>query len=146
MRKSHFFLIAAFLCCMFPACFYSDTEMYEVDPLAGDPPNISISTNLDTLDLPQVNDSLALIYHVQISGGELYYVYAEVAGHMVFDSDSTQGIFWIYPQMADSSGVDTLSMEFYYSSNSNSLADKVGYEALLERLKFALDFNQGEQQ
>jgi hypothetical protein len=45
--------------------------------------------------------------------------------------------------LADSSGVDTLYMEFYYSSNTNSLADKVNYEARTEILKFAIDFNPG---
>jgi hypothetical protein len=123
------------------ACFYSDTEIYEVDPIPGDPPSISVSTNLDTLNNPPVNDSLEVIYDVEISGGEFYYVYADVVNTTVYESDSSHGSFWINPALADSSGVDTLDMEFYYSSNSNSFADKVGYEALIDSLKFAIDFN-----
>jgi hypothetical protein len=124
-----------------PACFYSDTEMFEVEPIPGDPPLFSLSTNLDTLLNPPVNDSLEVNYDVEISGGELYYLYADVASTTIYESDSSSGSFWINASLADSSGVDTLYMEFYYSSNSNSLADKVGYEALVEYLSFAIDFN-----
>lgn len=127
----------------FAGCFYSDRDMYYVEPIAGDPPLISVSTNLDTLQNPPVNDSLEVNYLVEISGGEFYYVYADVTGSTIFESDSTHGTFWITSLMADSSGVDTLYMEFYYSTNTNSLADKFGYEASVEYLNFAVDFNLG---
>jgi hypothetical protein len=117
--------------------------MYNVEPIADDPPLISVSTNLDTLQNPPVNDSLEVDYLVEISGGEFYYAYADVAGSTIFESDSTRGTFWITSLMADSSGVDTLYMEFYYSTNTNSLADKFGYEASVEYLNFAVDFNLG---
>ena len=123
------------------ACFYSDTKIYEVEPIPGDPPVFSVNTNLDTLYNPPVNDSLEVIYNVEISGGELYYLYADVGSTSIFESDSTSGSFWIYPSLADSSGIDSLYMEFYYSSNSNSLADKAGYEAIIEYLSYAIDFN-----
>ncbi len=112
-----------------------------MEPIPGDPPLFSVSTNLDTLSNPTVNDSLEVIYDVEISGGELYYLYADVGNTTIFESDSTSGSFWIFPILADSSGIDSLYMEFYYSSNSNSLADKTGYEALVEYLSFAIDFN-----
>jgi len=145
MRKALFFLLAAMFLFVIPACFYTDSEMFEVSPVPGDPPVFSVTTNLDSLALPKINDSLEIIYDVEIAGGELYYVYAELAGTPLFESDSTSGFFWIYPEMADSPGVDTLFMDFYYSSNSNSLADKVGYEALVDYLKIAVDFNEGVQ-
>ena len=145
MRKAVLFLVKVSLLFLAPSCFYSDPEIFEVEPLPGDPPVFSVSTNLDSLDHPPVNDSLELIYQVEISGGELYYVYAEIAGTPVFESDSTFGLFWIYPGMADSTGVYTLSMDFYYSSNSNSLAARVGYEALVDHLQIPLDFNGGGQ-
>lgn len=125
----------------FKACSYSDLEIYEVEPTPGDPPVFSVSTNLDSLHNPDVNDSLEVIYHVDISGGELYYLYADVGSTPVFESDSTAGSFWILPSYADSSGIDSLYMEFYISSNSNSLADLVGYEALVEYLSVAINFN-----
>jgi hypothetical protein len=141
MRKYIPILFAALLMAGLPACFYSDSEMYYVEPIPGDPPVRLVSTNLDTLYNPQVNDSLEVIYQVEVSGGEFYYVYADVASSTVFESDSTYGSFWITPDMADSSAVDTLYMEFYYSSNTNSMADKLRYEALLDYLKIAIDFN-----
>jgi hypothetical protein len=141
MRKFIPVLFAALLLAGLPACFYADSEMYNVEPVPGDPPVRSVITNLDTLYNPQVNDSLEVIYQVEVSGGKFYYVYADVASSTVFESDSTYGSFWITSDMADSLGVDTLYMEFYYSSNSNSMADKLGYEALLDYLKIAIDFN-----
>ena len=134
-------LFAALLLAGLPACFYNDAEMYNVEPVPSDPPVRSVITNLDTLYNPQVNDSLEVIYQVEVSGGEFYKVYADVASSTVFESDSTYGSFWITSDMADSLGVDTLYMEFFYSSNSNSMADKLGYEVLLDYLKIAIDFN-----
>ena len=141
MRKFIPILFAALLLAGLPACFYTDSEMYYVEPVPDDPPVRSVATNLDTLHNPQVNDSLEVIYQVEVSGGEFYYVYADVASSTVFESDSTYGSFWITSYMADSLGVDTLYMEFFYSSNSNSMADKLGYEVLLDYLKIAIDFN-----
>ena len=136
-------IFAALLFSGLRGCYYSDTDMFYVEPIPDDPPILTISTNLDTLHDPPVNDSLEVNYLVDISGGEFYYVYADVAGSTVFESDSTEGSFWITSSMAGSSGIDTLYMEFYYSTNSNSLADMFGYEALAEYLNFALDFNLG---
>lgn len=127
----------------FSGCFYSDTDMYFVEPVPGDPPQLTVTTNLDTLYNPLVDDSLEVTYLADITGGELYYVYAELAQSTVFESDSTQGSFWITPFMADSAGIDTLHMGFYYSANTNSLADLFGYEARVKYLDFALDFNTG---
>ena len=141
MRKFIPILFSVLLLAGLPACFYTDSEMYNVEPVPVDPPVRSVVTNLDTLHNPQVNDSLEVIYQVEVSGGEFYYVYADVASSTVFESDSTYGSFWITPDMADSLGVDTLYMEFYYSTNSNSMADKLGYEALLDYLNIAIDFN-----
>ena len=141
MRTSFYIFITLMLLSGMPACFYSDTEMFYVEPVAGDLPDITVSTNLDTLHNPQVNDSLEVEYLVEISNGEFFYVYADLAGSVVYESDTSQAAFWITPYMADSAGIDTLYMEFYYSSNTNSLADKLGYEARVKNLKFALDFN-----
>ncbi len=146
MNKALITLMAVTLVFLLPACFYSDPEIFEVEPVPGDPPVFSVSTNLDSLDHPPVNDSLELIYQVEISGGEFYYVYAEIAGNPVFESDSAFGLFWIYPEMADSTGVYTLYMDFYYSSNSNSLAARIGYEALVDHFNIPLDFNGGGQE
>ena len=141
MGKYITIIITLLLLSGFQACFYSDAEMFEVEPISGDPPLFSVTTNLDTLFNPPVNDSLEVTFSVEISGGEFYYLYADVVNTTVYESDSSFGSFWIYPSLAVSSGVDTLYMEFYYSSNSNSLADKVGYEAIANLQKYAIFFN-----
>jgi hypothetical protein len=143
MENRYYIWLTALLMSCLPGCFYSDSDMYYVEPIPDDPPELTVSTNLDSLYNPPVNDSLEVEYRVDIRHGELYYVYAEIARAMVFESDSVYGSFWITPFMADSAGIDTLHMEFYYSSNTNSLADKLGYEALVKYLDFALDFNTG---
>jgi len=134
-------LIATIL--LLPSCFYSDSEIYEVEPVSGDPPVISVFTNLDTLVNPPVNDSLEVIYNVEIEGGDLYYVDAVISSIQIFESDSIHGSFWITHSMSAVTGVDTLYIDYYYSSNSNSLADITGYEARIKNLKIAVDFNLG---
>ena len=141
MKRSIYTLLAVVLLALPQSCFYSDSELYRLDPIPGDPPVFSLSTNLDTLYHPAVNDSLHVSYQVEIEGGEFYYMYAVIANTTVYESDTTRGSFWIYPELATDSGVDTLFIDLYYSTNSNSLADQVGYEAILETVKFAVDFN-----
>jgi hypothetical protein len=141
MKKSGYILFTVLLLFLLKACFYSDTDIYYVDPVPGDPPEISVSTNLDTLINPQVNDSLKVIYTAEVVGGEYYYVYASVHNILIYESDLAEGSFWIQSSLADSSGVDTLLMQFYYSTNTNSLADLAGYDALEKKVKIAVDFN-----
>ena len=141
MKRNIYILVIAILLALPYSCFYSDSELYRVNPIPGDHPVCSISTNLDTLYHPAVNDSLLLSYQVEIEGGEFYYIYAVITNTLVYDSDSTRGTFWIYPELTTDSGVDTLYLDLYYSTNSNSLADKVGYEAILKTVKIAVDFN-----
>ena len=143
MRSAICIIFAALILASFQGCFYSDSDMYYVDPVPGDPPLISISTNLDTLGIPTVSDSLEVYYLTEVSNSEFYYMYAYIAGSTIYESDSTRGTFWVTPFMADSSGIDTLHMDFYYSTNSNSLADQFGYEAVIESLAYAIDFSLG---
>lgn len=141
MRQFIYILVVAMLFSMLPACFYTDSEMYRADPVPDDPPVVSITTSLDTLNNPPVNDSIEVIYEVDIEGGEFYYFYAVVANNLAYESDSIHGSFWVNSSMADEPGVDTLYLDFYYSSNTNSLADIVKYESLMQTRVFALDFN-----
>ena len=143
MRRVFHITFAILILASLPACFYDDSDMYFVEPVPGDPPLISLSTSLDTLVNPTVSDSLEVAYLVEVSNGEFYYMYAYLAGSTVYESDSTQGTFWITSFMADSSGIDSLYMDFYFSTNSNSLADQLGYEAVVESLSYAIDFSMG---
>ena len=139
--RMHISILLATIMLLLPSCFFTDSELYQVEPVPGDPPVISVVTNLDTLVNPAVNDSLEVIYDVDIEGGDLYYVNVVIAGTQIFDSDSIHGSFWVTHSMSVVTGLDTLHMDFYYSSNSNTIADIVGYEALIKHLKFELDFN-----
>lgn len=141
MRQFIYILVVPMLFLMLPACFYSDSEVYKVEPVPDDPPVVSLTTSLDTLNNPPVNDSLEVFYEVDIEGGEFYYLYAVVANSLAYESDSISGSFWVNSSLADEPGVDTLYMDFYYSSNTNSLADIVKYESLMQTRAFALDFN-----
>jgi len=141
MRNSFSILLFTLLLAGLPACIYTDSTLYFAEPIPGDPPLISVSTNLDSLLNPPVNDSLELVYQVEISGGDFYYLYADVGSSTVYESDSDSGSFWITPDLVTSPGIDSVYMEYYYSSNSNSLADKLGYEVLVKYLNIAIDFN-----
>jgi hypothetical protein len=143
MRKHIYIFLTGLFLAGIPSCIFTDSETYYVDPIPGDLPQILVSTNLDTLYNPPVKDSLQVSYLVNISGGDFYYVYADIVNKTIFESDSMEGTFWITGSMAESAGVDTLYMEFYYASNSNSLGDKTGFEALSEILTFAVDFQPG---
>lgn len=122
------------------ACFFNDSEWYQVDPVPDDPPLVTVVTNLDTLENPRVNDSLQVIYDLSIENGEFYVLDAVLADETIYLSDSTNGTFWVYPDQ--SADVDTLYLDFYYSSNSNTLADLAGYEARSTTLKYAIDFTE----
>jgi len=122
------------------ACVYSDYGNYFVEPIADDPPIIFVSTNLDTMYQPVVSDSLEVIYEVDIQNGDVYFVDAWVGGSRVYESDTTQASFWLYPDDAQIPGIDTLWLDIYYSTNSNSLADALELEALEFNLKYAIDF------
>jgi hypothetical protein len=143
MRSFRLFLMLVLLWSGLPGCFFSDTSIYEAEPVAGDPPILTVSTNLDTLIDPPVNDSLQVIYGIEVSGGEFYYMFADVGENPVFESDSSDGSFWIPSSLAETPGVDTLMLEIYYSTNTNTLADKVGYDVNVEQFKYPVDFNLG---
>lgn len=143
MKKACPVLFTCVVLCLLGACIFTDDSLYEVDPVAGDPPVVSVITNLDTMELPRVNDSLQVIYDLSIENGQFFFMEAVVTAGTVHFSDSASGSFWIYPFQSLSNDIDTLSLEFYHSSNTNTLADLTGYEARITRLKYAIDFNQG---
>ena len=143
MKRACPVLVSCMVLCLVSACYFTDNSLYEVDPVAGDPPEVSVITNLDTMDLPRVNDSLQVIYDLSIENGEFFFMEALVTEGTVHASNSALGSFWIYPFQSQSNDIDTLILEFYHSSNTNTLADITGYEARITRLKYAIDFNQG---
>ncbi len=78
---------------------------------------------------------------MSVENGAFYYAYASVNELTVYESDSTEGSFWLHSADAGTEGSDTLCFELYYSTNSNSLADIIGYEALDTLISYAINFN-----
>jgi hypothetical protein len=120
------------------ACYYVDKDVYEVEPVAGDPAVVSVASNLDTLNNPPVGDSLEVFYSVTVENGEFYFMDALLSGETFYTTDSIEGSFYVYP--SQSIGLDSLYMDFYHSSNTNTLADKTGYEARVTSRSYAIDF------
>ena len=142
MKKQVIILMSVFAILM-SACIYSDLGVYNAEPIAGDPPTISVTTNLDTLTNPTVVDSLEVIYEIGIENGELYFVDALVKDIPVHESDTTHGSFWIYSNVLTEPGPDTLYLNIYYSTNSNSLADIIDFESALLELKYPIWIDKG---
>jgi len=142
VRKAILILISFATLSLLNACFFTDSEIYRVDPVADDPPIVSVLSNLDTLINPRVNDSLLVSYEVAVENGEFYLMEAMVSEGIVHSSDTAYGSFWVYPSQSDETDLDTLFMEFYHSSNTNTLADRTGWEARITMRKYAIDFSE----
>jgi hypothetical protein len=142
MRKIILALISFATLSLLNSCFFTDEEFYRVDPVADDPPQVSVLSNLDTLSNPRVNDSLLVSYEVAVVNGEFYLMEALVSDGIVHSSDTAYGSFWVYPSQSDETALDTLNMKFYHSSNSNTLADLTGWEARITQRKYAIDFSE----
>ena len=141
MRNTIWVLVTLITLSLLSACLYLDDESYRVEPVADDPPEVSVLTNLDTIPHPVVGDSLQVIYELSIVNGEFYFLEAVLSDMTVHSSDSAQGSFWIYPAQSNEPELDTLFIDFYHSSNTNTLADLTGYEARTFILKYAIDFS-----
>jgi len=141
MRKAILVLISFTVLVLLSACSFTDTEFYRADPVADDPPVVSVLTNLDTLFNPKVNDSLQVIYEVSVVNGNFYFMEALVSSWTIHSSDSAYGSFWVYPSQSYETDLDTLYLDIYHSSNSNTLADRIGYEASITRQAYIIDLN-----
>jgi hypothetical protein len=139
--KKWYLMISAGMLILCHSCFYTETDIYFVDVVPGDPPVFSVSTNLDTIVDPVVSDSLEVIYEAEIENGEFYLVQSYLSDGFIFQSDSLQDAFWIHLEDEASPGLDTLYLYFYYSTNSNSLADLVKAEANIVQRKYPITFH-----
>ena len=141
--KKQVIIFLAGIVAMIGACTYSESGIYHVDPVPGEVPIISVSTNLDTIDNVIVTDSLEVAYNVEIENGDFYLVEAYLANQLAYYSDTTHGAFWISWELVGEPGIDTLSFYFLYSTNSNSLAEIVGVEYNLIQLDYEINFDPG---
>ena len=137
-------LILAGVVAVIGSCVYSESGTYNVDPVPGEPPTFQASTNLDTIPNPIVLDSLEVFYDAEIENGEFYQVEAYSFEENVYLSDSTHGSFWISYDSLYRTGMDTLSLFFFYSTNSNSLADIVSAEYNVLELEYPILYGEEE--
>jgi len=140
--------LTAVLC----GCIYTSNERYMVDPVPGDPAVVSATVNLDTVNVNPYSDSLLVTYEFSVDGGKLYYVQSLIETYSIYefltdyDPDTLNGpyvladSFWLDVAVPPDSGIYTLYLDFYYSSNTNSLGDILGVEADVLTLQFMIDF------
>ena len=143
---SIFLILAMFLA----ACSYSSSEVYYANPVPGDTATVMLSTNLDTIDIVVISDSLLFKYRAEIENGELYFTRASIGNTTLYqyatdyDPDTIIGSFvltdsfWIWSSPATDIGLYSLLFTLYYSSNTNSLGDQLGVEADILNLEFEL--------
>lgn len=140
MRLSGPGIIIGVLALICQGCIYMEPETYFVDPVPSDPPTYIVCTNLDTIQAPSVSDSLEVSYLMELENGKFYLADAYLSSGQIYRSDSAHGSFMLYPYHAYSPGIDTLYINFYISSNTNSLADVFELEANLVQLKYGVLF------
>lgn len=149
---SIFLMLAMFLA----ACSYSSSEIYYASPVPGDTATVVLSTNLDNIDTAVISDSLLFKYRAEIENGELYFTSASVGTTTLYqhatdyDPDTLMGpfvlrdSFWIWSNPATDTALYSLLFTVYYSSNTNSLGDKLGIEADILTMEFDLLVEGGE--
>lgn len=144
MKKIAIIIIAGIVA-VIGACVYSESGTHYVDPVPGEPPSFQASTNLDTIPNPNVPDSLEVFYDAVIENGAFYQVEAYSFDELEYVSDSIHGSFWISYDSLYRSGMDTLSLFFFYSTNSNSLADIIRAEYNVNELKYPILYGEEEE-
>ena len=72
------FLLILLIFSLAAGCSYSDNEIYYVEPVPGDSATVEVFSNLDTMVLSVVSDSLLFSFETSIEGGELYFAEASI--------------------------------------------------------------------
>jgi hypothetical protein len=138
--KKHALILVAGISLLCGSCFYNESDVYVAEPEPGDPPVFSVFVNLDTITVPEVTDSLEVNYSAEIENGEFYLMQAYLLTDIIFESDSLENSFRLYAGDVPIPGTDTLYLIYYYSTNTNSLADIVKVEANIVRKKYGIIF------
>jgi len=74
-----------------------------------------------------------------------YQVESYAFDELVYMSDSTEGSFWISYDSLYRTGMDTLSLFFFYSTNTNSLADIIHAEYNFLELVYPILYGEEEE-
>ena len=122
------------------SCEYSENGIYYHNVIPGNPPSITIKTNLDTMEAPSLIDSIMISYEIKVDSGEFIWSRFLLSDVLIFNSDTATNSFWLRYEMANDSGMQELTMEAYYSTNSGSIADVAGIEALKESIVYDIWF------
>jgi hypothetical protein len=148
--------LVAMVTLLTPGCSYSDPNIYYATPVPDDSARVVVFTNLDDIDTAVIVDSLMFKYEVEIEGGELYFLEASISNFLLYqyrpnyNPDTISGpyflvdSFWVPEEVAADSGLSSLIFSLYYSSNTNSLGDKVHVEADILNLDFDLMVEGGD--
>jgi hypothetical protein len=143
-------LVTALLTLVVFGCSYTDPDIYYVEPIPGDSVTVVVTTNLDTVELAQINDSLLFTFRAEIEGGKFYAAQASVENQLIYanfteyDSDTIigpfvlTGSFWIKQDLDAGPGVSSMLLEIFHSANTNSLADVLGIEVDIFELEYAI--------
>ena len=144
------YLFLVLLALALTSCSYSDDQIYYVDPVPGDSATVLLNTNLDPADTLLIVDSLLFMYSAEIEGGEIYFTEASIGNLILYqfatdyDPDTISGpyvltdSFWIQSNLPLEEDLNTMFFSVFYSSNTNSLADKFRREANILELEFNL--------
>lgn len=146
MKRNHFALIL-FLC--FFSCEFSPSEvpLTEISKPSEIAPEIffELSPEMDTLKLSEAS---WIRYEVATGERELYQIKIEVDGIELenINYESSQKINAYIPAHSLSNGMHQLKITTYTSTNSGSIADKVGSEAYWYELNWPLLINNNAKQ
>lgn len=138
IKKITLLLIA----CVVQSCIYNENDIYFNEIDISHLPVITIQLNLDSLDTPTVNDSLEVLFNISVEGGELYWTRFVISDSIVYANDTASDRFWLTSGLVVGPGTYTLEMDAFYSSNTGSLADIIGIEALMKSKYYEIRFSQ----
>lgn len=150
MKSAIGFVLSSIIVLLLAGCTYSNSEIYYATPIPGDSATVVVNTNFDTQDTVVISDSLLFKYSTEIEGGELYFISASISSLTLYqfaldyNPDTINGpyvvtdSFWIWSDIAADTAIYPLLFSTYYSSNTNSLGDKIGVEAKTLNLNFDL--------
>ncbi len=143
MKKLSAILTGVIILLLFSGCIYQTNDYYFYNVVAGDEPILSFSSNLDTVS-EAITDSLFVDYEASVDVGYIYQVIFYFDDSLVYSQDTITNTFWINPSFVDSSGTYDLDLLLYYSTNTGSLADKLGGEYNIYEKSWSFEVNMEE--
>jgi hypothetical protein len=145
------------------SCTYTNVDSVYIEPSADSQATISVVTSLDAdtlVSAPTITDTsgLQVIFEVEVNNGELYQIGAYFMDTTLYLNELWQSrqtdtlyasfiirdSFEIPPTMQLEQEIHTLYLDFYFSSNSNSLGDIYALEAVLYPVEYDIIVKGGQ--